>query len=502
MAAGVHPDTDLAERWDCPVARVQDPREPRTSDITPALERRSMSQTTSMEPTRSILFTDLYELTMAQAYEEEGMHQLAVFELFFRKMPKNRNYLMAAGLEDVLAYLESFRLFPEDLAYLRGLGNFSDSFLDRLAKTKFTGEVWAAPEGTIVFPHEPLLQIVAPIFEAQLVETFVLNQIHFQSVAATKASRVVLAAKGRMVIDFGARRAHGVDAALKVARASYLAGAAGSSLVIAGRMYGVPAFGTMAHSYIQAHDDELASFEAFTRLYPATTLLVDTYDTLHGVEKVIELRRRLGDAFHVKAVRLDSGDLGDLARQARKLLDNAGLREVKIFASSGLDEYKIRELVEQGAPIDAFGVGTKMAVAEDAPSLDMAYKLVEYAGEPRSKFSLDKVIFPGRKQVFREHENARMTRDVLARFDEGLGGQPLLRPVMHAGRRLDAGRVSLEEARNHAREELNRLPDRLRVLETASEPHPVIPSDRLRKEHDQVREKLRETQLRKGGIAP
>jgi nicotinate phosphoribosyltransferase len=461
-----------------------------------------MTQTSSMDPTRSILFTDLYELTMAQAYDAEGMNQLAVFELFFRKMPKNRNYLMAAGLEDVLAYLEGFQLFPEDLAYLRGLGNFSDSFLDRLAKTKFTGEVWAVPEGTIVFPHEPLLQVVAPIFEAQLVETLVLNQIHFQSIAATKASRVVLAAKGRMVIDFGARRAHGADAALKVARASYLAGAAGSSLVITGRLYGVPAFGTMAHSYIQAHEDELASFEAFARLYPDTTLLVDTYDTLHGVEKVIELSRRLGDAFHVKAVRLDSGDLGDLARQTRKLLDDAGLREVQIFASSGLDEYKIREYVEQGAPIDSFGVGTKMAVAEDAPSLDMAYKLVEYACEPRSKFSLDKVIFPGRKQVFREYKDARMARDVLARFDENLAGQSLLRPVLQSGRRLDAGRVSLEESRSHAREELNRLPDRLRALESASKPYPVEPSDRLREEHEQVCDKLRDTQLRRAGVGP
>jgi nicotinate phosphoribosyltransferase len=449
-----------------------------------------------MDPTRSILFTDLYELTMAQAYDAEGMNQLAVFELFFRKMPKNRNYLMAAGLEDVLAYLETFQLFPEDLAYLQSLGAFSDSFLHRLKETKFTGDVWAVPEGTIVFPHEPLLQVVGPIFEAQLVETFLLNQIHFQSIAATKASRVVLAAQGRMVIDFGARRAHGADAALKVARASYLAGAAGSSLVITGRLYGVPAFGTMAHSYIQAHDDELASFEAFARLYPTTTLLVDTYDTLHGVEKVIELSRRLGDAFHIRAVRLDSGDLGDLAQQTRKLLDEAGLHDVEIFASSGLDEYKIRELVEQGAPIDSFGVGTKMAVAEDAPSLDMAYKLVEYAGEPRSKFSLDKVIFPGRKQVFREYKNGLMARDILARFDETLNGQPLLRPAMQSGRRPDAATISLEEARKHAREELNRLPDRLRALESAPEPYLVIPSDRLRQEHEQVREKLQQTQLR------
>jgi nicotinate phosphoribosyltransferase len=455
-----------------------------------------MQPSSSAETHRSILFTDLYELTMAQAYEAERMDQLAVFELFFRKMPKRRNYLMAAGLEDVLAYVENFRLFPEDLAYLQSLGNFSAAFLQRLQETKFTGDIWAVPEGTIVYPQEPLIQVVAPIFEAQLLETFVLNQIHFQSIAATKASRIVLAAQGRMVVDFGARRAHGADAALKVARTSYLAGAAGSSLVIAGRVYDVPVFGTMAHSYIQAHRDEFAAFDAFARLYPETTLLVDTYDTLYGVEKVIELSRRLGNAFHVKAVRLDSGDLGELARRTREMLDEAGLHNVKIFASSSLDEYKIREFVEQGAPIDAFGVGTRLAVAEDAPSLDMAYKLVEYAGQPRSKFSLEKEIFPGRKQVFREYQNGRMVCDVLARFDEHLGGEPLLRPVMQAGHRLAAGQVNLQEARTHAREELHRLPDPLRSLETAAEPYRVRPSELLSREQKKLREQLQQTQLR------
>jgi nicotinate phosphoribosyltransferase len=335
-------------------------------------------------PLRSADFTDLYELTMDRAYAAEGMDQTAVFELFFRELPPGRNFLVAAGLEDVLDALESLGITADDLEYLRGLGLFPEAFLEQLRGFRFVGEVWAMPEGTVVFPHEPLVQVVAPILEAQLIETLVLNQVHFQSLIASKAARVVAAAAGRDVIEFGSRRAHGAEAALKVARASYLAGAAGTSNVLAGKLYGIPVSGTMAHSYIQAHDDEAAAFAAFADVYPETTLLVDTYDTLAGVRRVIGLARRLGDRFRVRAVRLDSGDLGTLARQARQMLDAAGLSSVRIFASGGLDEYEVAELVAAGAPIDAFGVGTKMAVSEDAPSLDMAYKLVEYAGRPPS----------------------------------------------------------------------------------------------------------------------
>ena len=285
-----------------------------------------------VSPLRSLLFTDLYELAMARAYEAEGMDRPAVFELFFRELPPVRNYLVAAGLDDVLASLQALGVTEEDRDYLRTLGRFPEPFLERLCDFRFSGEVWAVPEGTVVFPHEPLVQVVAPILEAQLIETLVLNQVHFQVVAASKAARVVAAAAGRDVIEFGSRRAHGAEAALKVARASYLAGAAGTSNVLAGELYGIPVFGTMAHSYIQAHDDEAAAFEAFAGLYPETTLLVDTYDTLGGVRKVIELARRLGDRFRVRAVRLDSGDLGALAVQARKMLDAAGLSAVRIFA--------------------------------------------------------------------------------------------------------------------------------------------------------------------------
>jgi nicotinate phosphoribosyltransferase len=445
-------------------------------------------------PLRSALFTDLYELTMAQAYDAEGMDQWAAFELFFRKMPVGRNYLVAAGLEDVLAYLENQHFTDDDLAYLRQQGLFAGPFLDRLKNLRFTGDVDAMPEGTAVFPGEPLVRVAAPVVEAQIVETFVLNQVHFQTVVAAKASRVVTAAAGRAVVDFGSRRAHGADAALKVARTSYLAGATGTSNVLAGKIHGIPIYGTMAHSYIQAHDNEAEAFEAFARLYPETTLLVDTYDTLEGIRKVIALSRTLGERFLIRAVRLDSGDLGALARQTRQMLDEAGLNAVRIFASSGLDEHAVAALVASGAPIDVFGVGTKLAVAEDAPSLDMAYKLIEYACRPRLKLSTKKVLYPGRKQVFRTIEDGRMTGDLIARHDEQRAGEPLLQPVMRGGQRLPAGRVSLEAARQHARRERERLPESLLRIERTETSYPVSVSDALKEDLEALRRSLGGTQ--------
>ena len=434
------------------------------------------------------LFTDLYELTMAQAYHAEGMDQLAVFELAFRQLPRTRNFIVAAGFADILDFLTSFRFTDDELDYLRRRREFTDEFLKRLASLRFSGDVYAVPEGTVVFPNEPLLQVIAPIIEAQLIETFVLNQVHFQSIAATKAARVVAAAQGRAVIDFGSRRSHGTDAALKVARATYLAGGDGTSNVLAGKIYGIPVFGTMAHSYIQAHDDESASFESFAALYPETTLLVDTYDTLDGVRKVIELSHKLGHRFRVRALRLDSGDLGSLAFQTRKILDEAGLRNVQIFASSGLDEYKIQELVHSGAPIDAFGVGTKLAVIADAPELDMAYKLVEYAGKGRLKLSTKKLLYPGRKQVFRQIENGRMVGDVIGRFDESLAGEQLLKPLMVRGQ--PATQIRLAESRKRLKCELQLLPDHLRGLEPVPPPYPVSFSEQLEADLDSIRRKL------------
>ncbi|MGZ4576651.1 MAG: nicotinate phosphoribosyltransferase, partial [Mycobacterium sp.] len=366
----------------------------------------------------SALFTDLYEVTMAQAYAAEHMSGTAVFETIFRKLPQGRSYVMAAGLSDVLDFLETFQFRPADIDYLRELRLFTEEFLCSLSEVRFTGDVWAVPEGTVVFPNEPIVQVIAPIIEAQLVETFVVNQIHLQSVIASKAARMVEAARGRRVVDFGARRAHGTDAALKVARAGYLAGLAGTSNLLAAREYGIPAVGTMAHSFVQAFDNEADAFNAFARLYPGTTLLVDTYDTLRGVDHVIELVRTRD--FDVAAVRLDSGDLGALSKATRAKLDAAGLDHVEIVASSGLDEYRIAALMNEGCPIDAFAVGTKLVVAQDAPALDMAYKLVEYEGTGRTKFSSGKVIYPGRKQVVRRLDRGIFAGDTIGRFDEQL----------------------------------------------------------------------------------
>ncbi len=321
------------------------------------------------------LFTDLYELTMMQAYVAEGMREPATFGLFVRRMPANRNYLLACGLAEALRYLETVRFTPDCIAYLRSVGQFSASFLDWLADYRFSGDVHAVPEGTPVFANEPILEITAPIAEAQLIETFVMNQVHLQTLLASKAARAVTAAAARTVVDFGARRMHGTDAALKAARAFHIAGVAATSNVAAGAVYGVPITGTMAHSFVQACADESAAFAAFARVFPETVLLVDTYDTLAGIGHVIELARSLGAGFRVRAIRLDSGDLPALAHQSRTMLDDAGLSDLGIFASGGLDEYKIGELMAQDAPIDGFGVGTAMGVSEDVPGLDIAYKL-------------------------------------------------------------------------------------------------------------------------------
>lgn len=443
-----------------------------------------------LDPLRSALFTDLYELTMAQAYQAESMEQPAVFELFFRKMPAQRNYMVAAGLEDVLGYLENLRFTDDDLEWLRRRGQFSESLLEHLAMLRFTGDVYAMPEGTIVFPNEPLVQVVAPVIEAQLVETFVLNQVHFQSLAASKAARVVTAAAGRAVIDFGSRRAHGADAAMKVARACYLEGGVGTSNVLAGKVYGIPVFGTMAHSYVQAHDDEFQAFAAFAAQFPQTTLLVDTYDTLAGVGKVIELQRKLGARFRVQAIRLDSGDLGELAKASRKMLDEAGLAQVRIFASSGLDEHEIARLVASDAPINSFGVGTKLAVTADVPYLDLAYKLVEYAGQPRMKLSARKLLYPGRKQLFRRIDNGRMVGDTIGRFSECLPGEPLLQCVMQNGHRQPAGRVTLDQAREHALRDLVRLPEHLRNLTPTGQPYAAAISPELEQQMQSLRRSL------------
>mgnify|MGYP006272187321 CR=1 FL=1 len=436
----------------------------------------------------SLLFTDLYELTMMQAYHQEGMNGEAVFEVYFRQLPETRNFLIAAGIDDVIDALENLRLEEGDLDFLRRQNLFSESFLKTLADFRFQGEVRSVPEGTVVFPNEPLMQIRAPIQQAQLIETLVLNQMHVQSMAAAKSARIVHAAQGKTVVDFGSRRAHGSDAALKMARAFYLSGGAGTSNVLAGRLYDVPIFGTMAHSYVQAHVDEREAFAAFARFYPNTTLLVDTYDTLEGVKQVIDLVKNHPDDIQVRAVRLDSGDLLKLAQESRALLDEAGLSEIKIFASGGLDEHKIAALLSADAPIDGFGVGSKLAVINDAPQMDFVYKLVEYEGRNTLKLSSNKTLIPGRKQVFRQSENNQMTGDIVAGAHEEHPGQPLLQVMMQEGKRTPAGQFDLEEARTRLRRELACLPEPLTRLDRAHPPYSVHLSNALEQETQTLRQ--------------
>jgi len=436
----------------------------------------------TQRPSQALL-TDLYELTMMQAYVEESMEAEAVFDLYVRRLPPTRNYLLACGLDDVLRYLETLRFDAAALDYLRSLGGFSERFLRYLQQLRFRGDVYAVLEGTPVFAYEPLVQIVAPLPQAQLIETLVMNQISVQTVLASKAARVVAAAAGRSVVDFGFRRMHGIDAGLKAARAFHIAGVSATSNVAAGQIYGIPVAGTMAHSYVQAHDRELDAFRRFVRLYPDTTLLVDTYDTLAGVEQVVALARELGSEFRVRAIRLDSGDLAELAAKARQVLDAAGLSSVRIFASGGLDDTVVAALVNGGAPIDAFGVGTDMGVSRDAPSLDIAYKLVSYAGVDRIKLSPGKLVLPGRKQVYRVERNGVAARDVIALAEEPPQGRPLLVPVMKQGQRVPAGGEHLDEARRRAADETERLPSRLRGLSAADPAYAVEVSPLLQRHY-------------------
>ena len=418
----------------------------------------------------SPLLTDLYELSMLEAYAADGMAETAVFELFFRKLPPQRGFLMAAGLEQAVAFLEAVHFSADDLQWLRASGRFAPGFVDRLADFRFTGDVDAMPEGTVFFPDEPVLRVTAPLPQAQLVETRLINLVHFQTVIASKAARMVLAAPGRQLVDFGLRRAHGAEAGLLAARASYLAGFDGTATVLAGRAFGIPVVGTMAHSFVQAYDHEATAFEHFARTRPdALTLLIDTYDTERGAAVVAALAPHLAaEGITIAAVRLDSGDLARHAHAVRAILDAAGWPSIRIFASGGLDEHSLQHLAD--APIDGFGVGTSLTAASDAPALDCAYKLQEYAGRPRRKRSEGKATWPGRKQVFRRyHADGAMAGDVVALLDETVDGEPLLIPAMRHGRRVD-GFPELADARARAARGLARLPGPLRRLQPASVP--------------------------------
>ena len=413
------------------------------------------------------LLLDLYELTMAETYFEHGMTAPASFELFVRRLPRNRRFLLTAGLEQALDFLESFRFSEAELAWLARSGRVSGKLIDRLAAFRFSGEVWAMPEGTVFFPNEPLLRVTAPLPEAQLVETRLMNLVHFQTVVASKAARVVLAASGRKVIDFGLRRAHGEEAGVLAARAAYVAGFDGSSNVLAGARFGVPTYGTIAHSFVQAHEDEEAAFERFAITHPDNVvLLIDTYDTEAAAEKVVALAKKLAArGIAVKGVRIDSGDLGAHARKVRAILDAGGLRSVGIVASSSLDERAIDALVRSGAPIDTFAPGTHVVTSSDAPFLDCAYKLVEYAGRPRFKRSEGKVTYPGRKQVRRVLDaGGIIAKDRLILDSEAGEGTPILERVLEGGRRL-APSPSLADVRRRTAAAVASLPPPLRGLD-------------------------------------
>lgn len=426
----------------------------------------------------SPLLTDLYQLNMIQAYLDHGITQSAVFEFFVRTLPQRRGFLLAAGLEQALDYLENLRFSADDIAWLKDTGRFKPNMLDYLAAFRFTGDVHAMPEGTAFFAGEPILRITAPLPQAQFVETRLINILHFQSLVAAKAARCMLAAPGKLLVDFGLRRAHGAEAGLMAARAGFLAGFAGTATVEAGERFGIPLYGTMAHSFIEAFDDETAAFEAFARSRPDNlTLLLDTYDTEAAARKAVALAPRLKAAgIAIRSVRLDSGDFAALAKSVRQILDQGGLTDVAIFASGGLDEDSLGALVRQGAPIDGYGVGTSLTTSADVPNVDCVYKLQEYAGLPRRKKSEHKATWPGRKQVWRRYgADGRMAGDSLALEGCPKSGEPLLAPVMQNGRRLRAPEA-LAEIKLRAKRELERLPEPLRRLDPdATYPVEVAP---------------------------
>ncbi|TFH86336.1 nicotinate phosphoribosyltransferase [Billgrantia azerbaijanica] len=420
------------------------------------------------------LLTDLYQLTMLQAYWKEGMAERATFSLYFRKLPPTRRFMLACGQQYAAELATRLRFSEAHRARLAETGTFDDAFLDWLGGFRFSGDIWTLPEGTPVFENEPFMEVDAPIAEAQLLESLVMNLVQLETVLASKAVRIVMAARGRPVVDFGLRRMHGVDAAVRGVRAYRTAGLAGTSNVLGGLRHDLPLRGTMAHSYILAHDNEREAFRAFARHYPGTTLLVDTHDTLAGVDKVIELMAEEPE-LRVAAIRLDSGDLGELAHRSRERLDAAGHTDVKIIASSGLDEHKIAALLDDNAPIDAFGVGTEMGVSADAPVIDLSYKLVEYAGTPRVKHSTGKINLPGRKQLYRRRDAAgRLAGDVIARRDETIeDAEPLLVPLVRQGRLDTAAMALASDARERVRRSLDAMPETLKRLASGQADYPI-----------------------------
>jgi nicotinate phosphoribosyltransferase len=429
----------------------------------------------------SLLLTDLYELNMVQAYLDAGMTETAVFEFFVRRLPASRGFLLAAGLEQAVEFLMTAHVDAGELEWLAASGRFSRDTLDYLADFRFTGDLHAMPEGTVFFPDEPIARVTAPLPEAQLLETRLINLLHLETVIASKAARMVLAAEGRALIDFGLRRAHGAEAGLLAARASYLAGFAATATTPADWMYGIPITGTMAHSFIQAHDDEAAAFLAFARSRPDNVvLLLDTYDTESAAHRVVRIAPTLAkEGIAIRGVRLDSGDLEAEAVLVRQILDDGGLGSVRIFASGGIDEDVLQRHVSNAAPIDGYGIGTSLTTSTDAPALDCAYKLQEYAGQPRRKLSTGKATWPGRKQVFRRYgSNGTMVGDMLTLERQAGSGDALIQPVLEHGERVQPD-PGLQAARAHAASQLERLPAHLKRLDSTPA-YPVLVAEPLK----------------------
>ncbi|RMH02479.1 MAG: nicotinate phosphoribosyltransferase [Aquificota bacterium] len=413
------------------------------------------------------LFTDLYELTMAQVYLQKGLTGKAVFSLFVRELPKRRNFLVACGLEPLIEALAEFRFTHEDLKYLRSLGLFKDWFLDYLEEYRFRSNLYAIGEGRIVFQNEPIVQLEGSLPDVQILETLVINIVHYNTLVASKSARCYIASKGKTLIDFGLRRAHGLDAGLYSARACYITGFAGTSNLQAGKKYQVPVFGTMAHSFIMVFDEEIEAFKAFAEVFPERTiLLIDTYDTLEGAKKALSLMK---EGIKVVGVRIDSGDLGLLSKQVRELFDKEGFGHVKIVVSGGIDEEDIERLLKSNAPIDVFGVGTRLLTSADAPYLDIAYKLVEYEGKPKYKLSPGKVTFPYKRQVIRHYQEGKMVFDRVVKYTEG----GLVKLVCKEGNLVRA-LPSLKEIRDLFVQELESLPEGLLSLHEKREYNVII----------------------------
>lgn len=450
----------------------------------------------AQQPSENLaLLTDLYELTMAQTYFRERRLAAATFSLFIRKYPPNRGFFVSCGLADVLQYLESLHFEPEDIDYLHQTGMFAPDFLDFLSDVRFTGDVWAIPEGRLFFVDEPVIEVTAPIIESQIVETFIINQVNLQSLLATKAARCVYAASGRDVVDFGLRRTQGTDAGMKLARSGYIAGLGGTSNVLAGKRYGIPIVGTVAHSFIASYEQEIDAFRAFVRSFPDySTLLIDTYDTIAGAHKAVVVGREMAaKGQRLKGVRIDSGDLLQLGRGVRRILDDAGMGYVKIVGSGGLDEYDLERLSQESAPYDSYGVGTRMGVSADAPWTDMAYKLVRYDGRPVLKLSTGKVTLPDEKQVYRSSTPEHIAGDTIALRHERLDGESLLQEVMVRGvRQLPP--VSLREMRETFLSEFGRLDESHKKLTNPGK-YPVSLSPQLLAEKEQVESQLLQAEV-------